>query len=64
MQLNLNRLSIHQSDPAYIAQRTFGITDWREIGAMIAERAKQRLALLEEQKDWGRIQDAAQESWE
>lgn len=64
MQLNLNRLSIHPSDPAYIAPRTIGIKDWREIGAMIAVRAKQRLALLEERKDWGRIQDRAQESWE
>lgn len=57
-------MRIHKSDAAYIAPRCHGIKDWREIMAMVKERAIERAELLAERNTWDSIQNAAQESWE
>lgn len=57
-------MRIHKSDPAYIAPRCHGIKDWRDIMAMVKERAIERAETLAEWDTWNRIQNAAQESWE
>jgi hypothetical protein len=49
-------MTIHPSDPRYIAQRLGSTKCWREIGALVAERARHRLAVLEERRDWLAIQ--------
>lgn len=57
-------MRIHKTDPAYCAARAHGCKDWREIMAMVKERAIERAELLAERNTWNGIQNAAQESWE
>lgn len=51
-------MRIHPSDPAAVVARLSPLTrDWREIIALCEERARHRVAILEERRAFGRIQD-------
>ena len=51
-------MKIHPSDPAAVVSRLSPLTrDWREIIALCEERATHRRAIIEERRDFGRIQD-------
>jgi len=57
-------MRIHKTDAAYCAARAHNCKDWRDIMAMVAERAEHRRGVIEERRLWDGIQNAAEESWE